>query len=65
MTVDTSGQLLIPSPLDGMADTARLVIFGYDPTSAAFFSSTNRGNVRGAFGLFGAATTSEKMVVWE
>jgi hypothetical protein len=65
ITIDTSGHLLLPTPFDGMADTARLIIFGYDAATTAFLSSTNRGNVRGAFGLFGAATSSEKAVVWE
>lgn len=62
---DTMGQLLIIAPSLGAADTARLVIFGYDRTAAAFFSSTTKGNVHGAFGLFGAAAKAEKVVVWE
>jgi len=64
-TPDTSGHLLIPSPSEGIADTARLVIYGYDPSAAGFYSSTTKGNVRGAFGLFGAAAKAEKVIVWE
>ena len=61
---DTIGQLLI-SLSRAEPDTARLVIFGYDRTAAAFLSSTTKGNVHGAFGLFGAAAKAEKVVVWE
>jgi hypothetical protein len=62
---DTVGELLFLAPSPGAPDTARLVIFGYDPTATAFFSSTTKGNVHGAFGLFGAAAKAEKVVVWE
>lgn len=62
---DTVGELLILAPSPGAPDTARLVIFAYDPTATAFFSSTTKGNIHGAFGLFGAAAKAEKVVVWE
>ncbi len=62
---DTVGVLLMLAPPPDAPDTARLVMFGYDPTATAFFSSTTRGNVHGAFGLFGAAVKAEKVIVWE
>jgi hypothetical protein len=62
---DTTGELLIIPPTQGVPDTAPLVILGYDRTAAGFFSSTTKGNVHGAFGLFGAAAKTEKVVVWE
>jgi hypothetical protein len=62
---DTTGQLVIFAPFPEEPDTARLVIFGYDPTTTAFFSSTTKGNIQGAFGLFGAAAKAEKAIVWE
>ncbi len=62
---DTIGQLqLLPLP-HGNPYTERLVLLGYDRTATAFFSSTTKGNVHGAFGLFGAAAKVEKVVVWE
>jgi hypothetical protein len=62
---DTTGKLVIFAPFPEQPDTARLVIFGYDPTTTAFFSSTTKGNVHGAFGLFGGAVKTEKVIVWE
>jgi hypothetical protein len=62
---DTVGALLFLTPPPQAPDTARLVIFGYDPATTAFFSSTTKGNVHGAFGLFGAAAKAEKVMVWE
>jgi len=62
---DTTGELVIFAPFPEEPDTARLMIFGYDRTAAAFFSSTTKGNVHGAFGLFGAAAKAEKVIVWE
>ena len=62
---DTAGELLIIPPDPGVADTALLVILGYDRTATGFFASTTKGNVRGAFGLFGAAAKREVVVVWE
>jgi hypothetical protein len=62
---DTTGELLLLARFFEQADTARLLILGYDRTAAAFFSSNTKGNVRGAFGLFGAAAKSEKVIVWE
>jgi hypothetical protein len=65
MAPDTTGELLIIPPIQGVPDTAPLVILGYDRTAAAFYSSTTKGNVHGAFGLFGAAAKAERVVVWE
>lgn len=62
---DATGRLLFLSPSPRVSDTARLVILGYDQSATAFFSSTTKGNIRGAFGLFGAAAKAEKVVVWE
>jgi hypothetical protein len=62
---DTTGQLVIFVSLPEEGDTARLVILGYDPTTTGFFSSTVKGNIDGAFGLFGGAAKAEKVIVWE
>lgn len=62
---DTAGAIMIVPPFPIPSDTARLVIFGYDRRATAFFSSSTRGNVHGAFGLFGGAAKAEKVVVWE
>lgn len=65
ITPDSVGVLVIFAPPPEAPDTARLLIFGYDPSATAFFSSTTKGNVHGAFGLFGAAAKAEKVFVWE
>lgn len=62
---DTTGQLLILPPVPLQSDTARLIILAYDRTATAFFASQTRGNVRGVFGLFGAASKVEKLMIWE
>ncbi len=62
---DTTGHVLIDPAFTDMADTARLVIMGYDRRASAFFSSRTKGNVHGAFGLFGAAVQTEKVLIWE
>ena len=64
-TADTAGVLNLFQARPG-ADTMALVVYALEPQAAAFLlPETPKGSITGLFGLFGAASRAQRVLVWQ